>query len=46
MARNTRKKAVEAPKVDIGAEIFAARHELEKPWIYAARTRRIHHEEH
>ena len=30
MARNTRKKAVEAPKVDIGAEIFASLRELEK----------------
>ena len=31
MARNTRaKKQAEAPKVDIGAEIFASREELEK----------------
>ena len=31
MARNTRaKKTVEAPKVDIGAEIFAALRDLEK----------------
>ena len=30
MARNTRKKAAEAPKVDIGAEIFASLRELEK----------------
>ena len=30
MARNTRKKVVEAPKVDIGAEIFASLRELEK----------------
>ena len=31
MARNTRaKKQAEVPQVDIGAEIFAALHELEK----------------
>ena len=31
MARNTRaKKTVEAPKVDIGAEIFASLRDLEK----------------
>ena len=29
MARNTRKKTVEAPKVDIGAEIFASLRDLE-----------------
>ena len=30
MARNTRKKQAEAPKVDLGAEIFASLRELEK----------------
>ena len=30
MARNTRKKTAEAPKVEMGAEIFASLRELEK----------------
>ena len=38
MARNTRKKQVEAPKVDLGAEIFASLRELERPRAFPLTT--------